>query len=428
MGPGTRIPNPLVMWLKNRWVWRILFLAVILYFVARGPWRAIHDSGDFAIVFSAARCWLHGMNPYAPADLAVAAQSAGLPVTPAYFVTNPSLYFPPAFVLLSPLALLPWTIAKALWLACLLALSAWSIVVLARMAKGWELALASFLLAFAPLHTGLAKGQPSVLVCGLICLGMFTPQPYAAGLLLGLAACIKPQLAIGFLLLAVGLRQYRKVLMACAVGLAATGVGLAFIVPGWFPQPASNLRDSVGGSSGLNPSNPTSWYQLVNLHNILIPRALDGTPVEIMVYAIVILTTAFAVVRSTDYWMAVALIASATPLVGYHRFYEAQILWLAIPAMLLLRNSRVSLYLWACYAVFLIPGQTMAALWLGTRTDGLWPWLLLRHETLAILLLWMTLAWIAFGYREAFHSSVPESRSDPGPQLLRSAHRRKLRL
>jgi len=357
------------------------------------------------------------MNPYAPADLAVAAQSASLPLTPAYFVTNPSLYFPPALVLFSPLARLPWTVAKALWLACLLALSSFSIVLLARMAKGWELALASLLLAFAPLHTGLGKGQPSVLVCGLICLGMFTTQPYAAGLLLGLAACIKPQLAIGFLLLALGLRQYRKVLTASAVGLAATGVGLAFIVPGWFPMLASNLRDSVGGSSGLNPSNPTSWYQLVNLH-ILIPRALDGTPVEIMVYAIVILITAYAVVRSTNYWMAAALIASATPLVGYHRFYEAQILWLAIPAMLLLRNSRVSLYLWACYAVFFIPGQTLAALWLGTRTGNPWSWLLLRHETLAILLLWMTFAWIASCYRTAFRSSVSESRSDPGPPAI----------
>ena len=94
-------------WIKNRWLWRVLFIAAMLYFVVRGPWRAIHDSGDFLLVFTAARCWLHGANPYAPADLAVAAQAAGIQVTAAHFVTNPSVYLPPALALLSPLALLP---------------------------------------------------------------------------------------------------------------------------------------------------------------------------------------------------------------------------------------------------------------------------------------------------------------------------------
>ena len=390
----------MAMGFKNHWLWRAVLGAAIVYFLVRGPWRAIHDSGDFLLIFTAARCWLHGTNPYAPADLAIAAHAAGLQLNAAHFVTNPSIYFPPALALVSPLALLPWPIAKAIWLIGLLALTLGSIVLVARRAKGWQLAVASLLLAFAPLHTGLGKGQPSVLVCGLLVLSLFTPHAFAAGLMLGLATCMKPQLAIGFLLLALGQRQFRKVMVACLVGLAATGVGLAVIAPGWFPVLNSNVHEIVGGSSGLNELNPTSWYQLVNIH-ILIPQALYRTPVEVIAYAIIVLVTAFALARAADYKMSAALIASATVLIGYHRFYDAQILWLAIPAMLLLTHRRIALCLWGCYAIFLIPGQTMAALRLGTRSDNPWSWLLLRHETIAILLIWMLLAWIAIGNRVA---------------------------
>jgi len=392
MRPGTNMW--LNTWIKNRWLWRVLFLAAIVYFVVRGPWRAIHDSGDFLLVFTAARCWLHGANPYVPADLAVAAQAAGIQVTAAHFVTNPMVYLPPALPLLSPLALLPWSAAKAMWLACLLALSLWSMMLLARNADAWKLPVATLLLAFAPLHTGLGKGQPSVLVCGLLCLSMFTSNPYAAGLMLGVAACMKPQLVVGFLLLALFQREYRKLIVACTFGLATIAVALLLIAPGWFPALTVNTREIVGGASGLNDLNPTSWYQLINLH-ILVPQALYRTPVEIIAYAIIILVTAFAIARVADYKMAAALIASATVLVGYHRFYDAQILWLAIPAILLLTQKRLSRCLWACYAVFLIPGQTMAALRFGTRTGDPWSWLLLRHETLAILIVWMLLASIA---------------------------------
>jgi hypothetical protein len=110
--------------------------------------------------------------------------------------------------------------------------------------------------------------------------------------------------------------------------------------------------------------------------------------------------------------MAAALIASATVLVGYHRFYDAQILWLAIPAMLLLTHQRLSRCLWACYAVFLIPGQTMAALRFGTRAGDPWSWLLLRHETLAILIVWMLLASMAIA-RADVRVAASEFRPQP---------------
>jgi Glycosyltransferase family 87 len=395
--------------MHNRRLWLVLFVAAALYFVVRGPWRAMHDSGDFLIVFTAARNWMHGTNPYLPADLAVAAQAAGAQVTAAYFVSNPSVYLPSALPFFAPFALLPWAAAKVLWLAGLLALTLWNIFAFARMAKEWALPVASFLLAFAPLHTGMGKGQPAVFVCGLVFLSLFTNDADIAGLLLGIAICVKPQLAVGFLLLALGQRQYRKFIVACGMVIVSIGIALAFLAPGWFPALNSNLRDIVGSTSGLHSGpDPTSWFHLINLH-ILIPEALSHTPVEIILYALIVLLTIVAVRRAADPWMSAALISSATVLIGYHRFYDAQIIWLGVPAILFFAQKPLSLFLRGCYAVFLVPGQTIAALWLGTRMDNPWAAVVLRHETIALVLIWMAFVRIALKPRELWHRTPPES-------------------
>ncbi len=48
-----------------------LFLLSLLFFIERGPYRALRDSrsGDFATVYAASRCWLNHENPYAGEDL-----------------------------------------------------------------------------------------------------------------------------------------------------------------------------------------------------------------------------------------------------------------------------------------------------------------------------------------------------------------------
>jgi hypothetical protein len=402
--------------MRTRALWRVLFVLSALYFVARGPWRAIRDSGDFLVVFSAARCWLHGDNPYSAGDLAVNARAAGVDVGEAYFADHPSLYPPPALAILAPFALLPWTIAKVMWIAALFGLSWWSIVTFAEGAQEWALPVACFLFIFAHLHTGISLGQPSVLVCGLIFLSLFTQQPLAAGLLLGIAVTLKPQLGIGFLLLAAAQRQYRKVVAACALGLVVTGIALMLASPGSLHDLMSNLSQTSAPSSpnSSSPLNP-SRYQLINVAT-LIPAPLYRPPIVIGISGIILLITVIAVARTPDRRIAVALVASATVLVVYHHYYDAEILWLNIPAMLSMAQKRISRFLWVLYAVFLVPGQTIAAQWFGLRPDNGWSWLLLNHETIAIVLVWTTFVWIStrqadWGfrkYREPFHF-LPET-------------------
>jgi hypothetical protein len=107
--------------------------------------------------------------------------------------------------------------------------------------------------------------------------------------------------------------------------------------------------------------------------------------------------------------MSAALISSATVLIGYHRFYDAQIIWLGVPAILFFAQRPLSLFLCGCYAVFLIPGQTLAALWLGARMDNPWAALVLRHETIALVLIWMAFVRIALKPRHIWHRTPPES-------------------
>jgi alpha-1,2-mannosyltransferase len=376
-------------WSNNGRIWRWVLLVAIAYFIVRGPWRAIHDSGDFLTVFSAARCWAHGMNPYEPADLVLSARSAGADASAAQFHSTPSVYPPPALLLLSPLALLPWAAAKAIWLFCLLGSSFGAVVALARMAKAWTAPVWSFFLAFAPLHSGISKGQPSVLVCALITFSIAASEPWIAGVLLGIALCIKPQLALGFLFLAAGLHHWRKLFAACATAFVTGGVALLCTKSGSLTTLASNLSvasssSGIDSGSALNPFR----YQLINVDTI-IPQALYSTLAVTTICAIIVLVSMIALTIAVDARTAVAVVASATALVGYHRFYDAQILWLGIPIVLTAVRGRAALLLRACYSVFLIPGQTMAAAWSGARTDGPWAFLRLPHETLACMLLWL---------------------------------------
>jgi multisubunit Na+/H+ antiporter MnhG subunit len=185
--------------------------------------------------------------------------------------------------------------------------------------------------------------------------------------------------------------------------------------PGSLTTLISNLS-AVSSASGMDSGsalNPRR-FTLINV-DTLIPQALYSIPVMAIVYAIIASVSAIAVVRAVragDTRMAVAVVASATVLVGYHRFYDAQILWLGIPAMLLVVQGRMSLVLRAGYGVFLIPGQTMAALWLNARRDGPWSFLLLHHQTLACVMIWLIFAVTAIKLGEGQHERGLASSTD----------------
>jgi hypothetical protein len=123
----------------------------------------------------------------------------------------------------------------------------------------------------------------------------------------------------------------------------------------------------------------------------------------------ILLVSAAAAMRTGDRWTAIAIAAAASAFTGYHRFYDASMLCLAIPALLALPRS--FRWLWGCFAVFLVPGQTMAADWLGPRITGLWSFILLRHEVIACLLIWAAFTFYATRQHAARPGSAPPARA-----------------
>lgn len=131
-------------------------------------------SDDLAPPYGGARAWALGMDPYADSSVNRVLVEAGRETNgrgQAYF--NPSLYPPPTYVVLAPLALTPWHAARLIFLAVCLALFAWHLPSLLRLAElSWRstagLWMLGCVIALAPYHTGIALGQVAIVSVTLL--------------------------------------------------------------------------------------------------------------------------------------------------------------------------------------------------------------------------------------------------------------------
>jgi hypothetical protein len=148
-----------------RAAWLLLLLLASVEFIARGPWRAISESGDFVGSYLSARAWLRGDNPYDHKlldQLWIEADDA--PESRLNKFNKPSVYPPTALILIAPLALPDWRTAASFLMAinCLLAfLSLAALISVAGL--DWRKPRGALFLvlgvSFAPLHTGIALGN-----------------------------------------------------------------------------------------------------------------------------------------------------------------------------------------------------------------------------------------------------------------------------
>jgi hypothetical protein len=376
-------------------LWSALCLLSVAYALERGPLRGYRSAEDFTHILDSSRCWALGRNPYLPADLSTCSLTHEEAED---YVSNQQVHPPSTLLLLSPLAGLPLNAARMVWETLLLILVVLAGVRLAHAAPGWDLRVSCFAIAFSPIHTALRLGQTSILTCSLVALSLTCEQPWLAGVLLGLGACFKWHLAAWFVLLAAW-SDWRRFSAAAATFCGFMSVAIVRMKAGSLAVWLAGMS-SLSAGSGLgsaSTANPLS-YQLLNVDTLL-PQQWQSRSLVILLYLAILILSAAAVVRAKDRWTAIAVTAAASTFVAYHRFYDASILCLAIPALLAL--PRKFRWLWGCFAVFLVPGQTMAADWLGSQITGFWTFLLLRHEAIACLLIWATFAFYAMRRRAA---------------------------
>jgi alpha-1,2-mannosyltransferase len=235
--------------MDRRWLRALLALIALLMladFVFRGIVPAVKgEKNDFSEVYVGAWMWRHGQNFY-DAELATATGSM-VANTHAKIVL---IYPPSALVFVAPFTFLPWSGANVVWMVISLGAIFFSIVLLVRLAgvSWWEdraLVLGTFFLAFDPLHQAFHLGNVAVMVVPLCLLGICLAEKksdLAAGVVLGVATALKPQL--GFWVLAFYLVQLRRRVF---FGAAVPAIGL---VPALlrYPVPLQTLISGYRGN------------------------------------------------------------------------------------------------------------------------------------------------------------------------------------
>jgi Glycosyltransferase family 87 len=233
-GNGT-VPSP-VKKKEQFWGWAtystlgLVSLLAIADFLLRGLALAFNSGKtDFSELYTSAWLWRHGMNFYNSAIVTAAHEKlVGVSVQIA------PIYPPTTLVLLLPFTFLPWGWANLIWLLLGLAGVAATVFLLWRLGGPKSdlnaMAAATLLLSFAPLHQAYHLGNVVLVVFPLVLWSIFLAEQqkdWPAGLAIGVAACLKPQIGV-WVLLYYMLRGRRNVFFgALAVGALVVGVLLA---------------------------------------------------------------------------------------------------------------------------------------------------------------------------------------------------------
>ena len=219
--------------MNRRWLRALLGLIALVMlgdFIFRGIVPALGPGkNDFSEVYVGAWMWRHGLNFY---DASLATATGDLLGNTR---VNIALVYPPtALVLIAPFTFLPWSTANLVWFLLGLAGIAVTIGLLIRLAglQMWEdraLILTTFVLAFDPLHQGFHLGNVALFAVPLCFLGVYLAgenRDLSAGLVLGIACALKPQLGIWFLIFYLVLLRMRIFLGAL---VPAAALALAFV-------------------------------------------------------------------------------------------------------------------------------------------------------------------------------------------------------
>ncbi len=389
----------------------LLFLIALAFFLARGPVRAVRTTTprDFALLYTAGRLWAKGQNPYDPAALAreFLYNAKGPPPLVPEPHSHPAVYPPTAMPIVAAFARLPWARANLLW--CLVSVACFALSLLlifknAGLSNTGKWLLACALLVFSPVQTGLAMGNPSVLVSSLTALAVYfalSKRWVISGILLGIAHCLKPQLSICALAVLAVWQCWRPVLLSFLVSLIVAAVSVipaTSIAQYW--QWCLTLQQNVAASFALGGTNNPSAGQ-EGSHILLNSQALVGlftrnlrlNDALVWILAAILILLYFRFRRrfgDVSRWRDLAFFSALTIAVTYHRYYDAQLLLLAIPFMVAswraYRPTVIALIV--CLLLLAFPLQAALAVWEGSGgTNSFLGLILFRHQPLAVLVM-----------------------------------------
>ncbi len=374
--------------LRPRWSAAAAWLLIafgFLFLLRQTATAARTYSPDFANLFAGAVCLQHGDSPYRFASVRAALLEHGyFRVTAETWPASLPLYPPFTLALFLPLAGLSYAHAASAFYVLTLAVSlvACFRILIASPALGevppvWRGLLLALLMASPETRWALGNGNPVVLVTALLLLCCFDPDVrwrWLRVFFFAFAVLLKPQIALPFalpLLVKPG-DGWRMLLRAFAVAGAATAAVLTWCAerPGtamWASDLHANL--ALGAAAGNTMSLTERAYVFdprLNLAYLLGYWIRDARLDAVLTAAILLLCTAalgWAMVRSASQdrpqWaLTVGATAALTLLPVYHRSYDALLLVLALPWVLVtLRVRRQAFVAWP--ALVLIAASTV---------------------------------------------------------------------
>ncbi len=361
---------------RKWWHWLLLLLTLGMAgdLLVRGVGAALQACrNDFSDPYFAATLFRQGLNPYdrtLATALSIRAADCHVPVVP--------LYPPTAYVLFTPLTLLPWIWANVLWALLTVAgvgIVAWVLVTLGGFRVGsdqfWITIAAVF--AFAPMHTAMHAANVAVIVLAVALLGVLAASrnwDIPAGILLAIAMCLKPQFGAWFLIYYLVRWRWRIIGSAALTGGTLSAIALS-VIPLTFAKLLSNYSANVaywfgpGGQNDFTAANPLH-YQLFNLQVLLHPAIGDAHTTNLVTLGLFLTglgVWGYAMFRRKQVeTLAIASLLALSALPFYHRSYEAgAFLLLLVWALTRLAEVRCREALFAGLALipFLLPGQVL---------------------------------------------------------------------
>ena len=315
--------------------------------------------GDFKSSYFAARCLIRHVDPYREGEVLRIYQAEGgdLPFRSATdrLTATRYVYPPTTFVFTVPFALLPWGLARILWMMLTVggllfaSVLAWSLG--AEYAPILSGALIGYLLANSEVL--LVLGNPSGIAISLsvVAAWCFLRGRYVpAGVLsLAIALAVKPQdagLVWLYFLLAAGVHRKRALQTLLVTVLLSLPMILWIwqVSPQWIQELHSNVA-AFAVHGGLNDPGRSTPHanSLVDLQVAIglfrdDPRIYN--PISYLLCAPLLLIWAFVTLRTSSFpakaWLALAAIAPLTMLPVHHHLYDTKLLLLTVPACALL--------------------------------------------------------------------------------------------
>ena len=401
-------------------------VAIVLLFLAAAQFAARsyrHRDGlllwDFGSVYSAARAWIGGADPY---DIEQVRQTwRATEVRPEYTAEFWSaVYPPPTLLMLAPLGALPAPLAFAIWALLLAALVGAMLAALLDLAGlTWReprgLLLIGGTLASAPMQFGLLSGQPSVFAAAVTLLGIWCcarARDALGGVLIGLACAFKPHVAVPFLAYYLVLRRWRVVAVAGAIVcviVSAALIAMQLSQPNWIAQWIAAIQHTTA-SGAVNDHTRTGPFrdQIMDLQLLLVAFLRDPLPLRVAIACVVALLLAWFVrafprqVNRSHELLPLAALAALSLLPVYHRVYDGALLSLALAwavAALGTRADGAARAVLVVLCVFLIPFDVLNSIAHRIPGDelftGSWWWhaLVVPHYAWGLLAVTLCLLW-----------------------------------